>query len=113
MNQKNLAGKVQTVLGLVEPYSLGVTLPHEHLLFDHTAVYFVEPNEATERKKAYQPVRVENLYWIKLHCMSNLDNMKLDDEQLAIKEAMLFKQIGGKLLATLLVGSLYCWVFYG
>jgi len=32
MRQEELVGKVQTVLGLVEPKSLGITLPHEHLL---------------------------------------------------------------------------------
>ena len=34
MNGPPLSGKVQTVLGLVEPDDLGVTLPHEHLLLD-------------------------------------------------------------------------------
>ena len=32
MNGVSLAGKVQTVLGPIEPEELGVTMTHEHLL---------------------------------------------------------------------------------
>ncbi len=31
MKQGDIIGKVQTVLGLIDPDSLGVTLPHERL----------------------------------------------------------------------------------
>ena len=30
------AGKVQTVLGLIDPQDLGMTLTHEHLLVDQS-----------------------------------------------------------------------------
>jgi phosphotriesterase-related protein len=86
---------VQTVLGLVEAGSLGVTLMHEHLLTDLSS-YFVEPTEASQRKLAYEPVRIENLGWIKTHRMNNIDDLRLTDEQVAIEEAMLYKQAGGK-----------------
>jgi len=94
MRRVELAGKVQTVLGIIDGDSLGVTLPHEHLLLDATA-FFVEPTEASQRKLAHEPVSLENLYWVKPHCLSHVDNMKLTDEQLAIKEAMLYKLAGG------------------
>ncbi|GAI50177.1 unnamed protein product, partial [marine sediment metagenome] len=55
MRQEELTGKVQTVLGIIDGDSLGVTLPHEHLLSDLTA-YFVEPTEASQRKLAHEPV---------------------------------------------------------
>ena len=32
MRQEELTGRVQTVLGIIDADSLGVTLPHEHLL---------------------------------------------------------------------------------
>ncbi|MBN2323048.1 MAG: aryldialkylphosphatase, partial [Spirochaetes bacterium] len=86
---------VQTVLGLVDADSLGVTLMHEHLLTD-LSTYFVEPKEASRRKLAYEPVRIENLGWIKTHRMNNIDDLRLTDEQVAIEEAMLYKQAGGK-----------------
>ena len=41
-------GQVQTVLGPVEPSTLGVTHTHEHLLCDQVC-YFAPPEEASER----------------------------------------------------------------
>ncbi len=61
MEQEELTGKVQTVLGIIDADLLGVTLPHEHLIVD-TSFLFVEPTEASERKLAHQPITLENLY---------------------------------------------------
>ena len=94
MRQEELIGKAQTVLGLVEPDALGITLPHEHLLIDES-VYFVEPRRASERKLAYEPIRLDNLYWIKTHWENHLNSLGLKDEKEVIKEAMLFKHCGG------------------
>ena len=100
MSQTALTGKAQTVLGAIDADSLGIALPHEHLLVDGT-VYFAEPAEATERMLAHQPVSLENLWWIRAHFMSNVDDQQLLDEQLAIKEAMLYKQAGGNTIVEL------------
>jgi len=94
MRQSELTGKAQTVLGIVDPDSLGITLPHEHLLID-MSTYFIEPTEACEKKLAHEPVRLENLGWVTTHFVSNLDNIILTDENLAIKEALLYKWAGG------------------
>jgi phosphotriesterase-related protein len=48
-------GKIQTVLGLIEPESLGITLTHEHALID-LSCYFQMPEEATERWYIDYPV---------------------------------------------------------
>ena len=32
-------GQVQTVLGVIDGAELGITVPHEHLLFDGTSVF--------------------------------------------------------------------------
>jgi phosphotriesterase-related protein len=95
---KELAGKVQTVLGLIDPEDLGITLPHEHLLIDQTCggVYFTEPEEASQKIMAHQPVTLANLSWVRYHMIDSLDNRRLLDESMAIKEAMLFKLQGGK-----------------
>ena len=45
MSTSELKGKIQTVLGLIEPEELGVTLPHEHLVSDGSA-WYREPEEA-------------------------------------------------------------------
>ncbi len=92
------SGKVQTVLGLIEPEDLGITLPHEHFLIDLTmgGVYFVEPEEMSERAMAHRPVNLDNLWWVRYRTKDNLDNQILDNIDTAIKEAMLFKLEGGR-----------------
>lgn len=94
MKQEDLVGKVRTVLGLVSADDLGITLPHEHLLSDGN-VWFAEPTDAIGKKISRQPISLKNLWWIKTHTSSHVDNIRLDDEQIAIEEAMLFKQAGG------------------
>ena len=41
--------KIQTVRGLINPDELGITLTHEHILFDSTDP-INEPNSEKERK---------------------------------------------------------------
>lgn len=94
MNRRELRGKVQTVLGAIAPDDLGITLPHEHFLVDMQC-FFTEPTTATERLLAHQPVSLENLGWIRYHFLSNMDNLRLEDEQLAISEALRYKHAGG------------------
>jgi len=98
MSDTRLAGKVQTVLGLISPDDLGITLPHEHFLVDQTlgGVFFVEPEKLSERALAYQPVSMENLTWVRYHTKDSLDNQILDDVDVAIAEATLFKLEGGQ-----------------
>jgi phosphotriesterase-related protein len=98
MERPKLKGKAQTVLGLVNGDQLGFTLPHEHFLIDCT-VDFTEPSKPRDRELARQPVSFENLSWVRSHRFSSLDNLCLDDEQMAISEAMLFKEAGGKTIA--------------
>ena len=87
-------GKVQTVLGLITPDELGVTLPHEHLI-DDGSCYFIEPDAASEREMAHKPVSVDILWWLRYHFTQNADEVMLRDEQVAIDEAMRFKLAGG------------------
>ncbi|MFC1984719.1 phosphotriesterase-related protein, partial [Chloroflexota bacterium] len=100
MRQEDITGKVQTVLGIVDADSLGVTLPHEHLLCDLT-MYFVEPTEASEKGMAHEPISLENLSWIQIHSHNNWDNMRLTDEKLAIKEVLLYRWAGGDTIVEL------------
>jgi phosphotriesterase-related protein len=94
MNKNNLAGKVQTVLGTVNPDSLGITSSHEHILFDMSA-YLIEPAAASEKGYVHQPLSLSNLAWIRAHRFSNLDNMHQSDKALAIEELLRFKYAGG------------------
>ena len=101
MRQGEFTGKVQTVLGIIDADSLGVTLPHEHLLGDSSSFYLDEPTEASEKRLAHEPITLENLGWVRIHFMSNLDNLKLTDEKLVIKEALLYKWAGGDTIVEL------------
>lgn len=95
MDSLGLSGTVRTVLGPVSPDSLGVTLIHEHLLVD-TSCAFNLPEAASERALAYEPLTLENLWWVRHNWTSNLDNLRLLDEATAIAEAHRFKRAGGQ-----------------
>lgn len=85
---------VMTVLGPIKPEEMGITLSHEHLVMNFKAIY-KEPKVATDYKKANEPVLLSNLDWVRKHRFSNLDNLMLLDEDIAIKEALFFKWEGG------------------
>ena len=97
MHQTGIVGRVQTVLGTITPEELGITLPHEHCLVD-IACWFTEPAEASQKAFAYQPVTPENFGWVRYNAMSIKDNLQLLDEEIAVKELLLFKAAGGKSL---------------
>lgn len=90
-----IAGKALTVEGPVEGDKLGVILPHEHLIISQVKAYFSEPEESADRELAYKPVSPEILHWLKFNPTGNQDNLRLDNEEVIIKEAKLFKQAGG------------------
>src|SRR5271170_1361707 len=87
-------GKVMTVRGPIEPRKLGITMMHEHLLVDLTR-FFAEPSSGDEKKHAHEPVTMEALGWIRTHEANHLENLRLDDEALAIKEVDSYKRAGG------------------
>ena len=97
MSVQGLSGKVQTVLGPVEPELLGVTLTHEHLLID-LECYFQSPAEASERAWIHAPLTIDRLGGVMRRWRYNLDNMKLLDVQTAVEEASLYKHVGGNSL---------------
>ncbi|HXU87392.1 MAG TPA: phosphotriesterase-related protein [Methylomirabilota bacterium] len=90
-----LAGTAQTVLGPIAAERLGVTLPHEHLLIDFE-VMFKEPPAAGDKGLAHQPVSLANVGWVRQNFNSNLDNLRLLDEQTAQDEVTLFQRAGGQ-----------------
>lgn len=100
MERTSLKGKVQTVLGLIEADDLGIVLPHEHLFID-VRDYFIEPSKPDEKEFVHQPITLENLSWVRSHRKSNLDNLQLMDEKIAIEEALDFKEAGGSTIADL------------
>lgn len=85
---------VSTVLGPISADDMGITLMHEHLLLDATP-WFQEPPEASKRKVAYEPVSIEALGMLRNEPFSSLDNCRLFDEALSIREVMRFRLAGG------------------
>ncbi|XP_008565948.1 PREDICTED: phosphotriesterase-related protein isoform X2 [Galeopterus variegatus] len=89
-----LRGKVQTVLGLVEPSKLGRTLTHEHLTMTFDCCFYPPPpcHEAISK----EPIMMKNLFWIQRNPYSHKENLQLNQETEAIKEELLyFKAQGG------------------
>jgi phosphotriesterase-related protein len=89
-----LKGKIQTVLGPISPETLGVTLPHEHIIANGTC-WYVEPEGASDRAMSLKPVSTDFLWWLRYHFFQNRDDLVLDDEATAIKETSRFKIAGG------------------
>ena len=100
-----VTGKVQTVLGDIDPSSLGITLFHEHLL----SLFFAPPSGGDSGKntklgnqsnvpkdpRANQPITLENVGWIRRYGSIHPDNFGLQDEAILVDEVQLFKNCGG------------------
>ena len=89
-----LSGKVQTVLGTVDPSTLGMTSMHEHVFIDFVCMY-APPAEAGSKHRGEEKVALENLGWVRYDPFRNKDNLELLDEKMAIYEIGLFKAAGG------------------
>jgi phosphotriesterase-related protein len=88
------SGKVQTVLGLVDPTVLGHTQTHEHLLLD-LSPRLMGPVPAGAMGRAAEPIRPDNYYWNRRNWNSNPDNLRLLSESDAIAEMHLYRASGG------------------
>jgi|TARA_Y100000310_G_scaffold312339_1_gene359548 phosphotriesterase-related protein len=91
------AGKVRTVLGDVDPQTIGRTMMHEHLLIGFmrwrreagTLEWRGNPDP-----RAGEPITLANRYWVSFYGR-HPDEYRLDDEETAIAEAERFKSAGG------------------
>jgi phosphotriesterase-related protein len=87
-------GRIQTVLGLIEPSELGPTLMHEHFLFDLRPLHQrldwdVDGSFAHARSTPRIRARVQ---W---DWFGNLDELYVDDEGVVTEEVRLFREAGG------------------
>jgi phosphotriesterase-related protein len=89
---------VRTVLGDIPAADLGVTMCHEHLLVRLAQLSFREPSDPRDRAMAGRPISIDMLGWLQWNWMSNLDNLDLDSESLAIAELAMFREAGGRSL---------------
>ena len=87
-------GQVQTVLGPVEPASLGPTSMHEHLLLS-LECYFSMPDEASGRWLVHRPITLDILGSLPSIWQTHRDSINLLDERVALEEAMAWRLEGG------------------
>ena len=87
-------GKVQTVLGLIEPEQMGITMMHEHLMIDFRCR--LSPVEEVSRV-VFRDAKVtpERRMAVLYGSYDNADNLLLADEAEQIREAMAFRNQGG------------------
>jgi len=79
------------VMGTIDPSVLGATLSHEHVLWDASFLY----EEPDDKESTHEPVKIENIEWLRRHGVSSIDNLRLLDENVAIDEVLRFKRAGG------------------
>ena len=97
---------VITVLGDVEPESLGITAPHEHILLDAWSSIIEksplsETKEISKKDLYHQQVSMSNLGALKLDVAAVKDNLILMDVDVAVEELMEFKKFGGETVVDL------------
>ena len=83
-----------TVLGPLSPDDLGITLPHEHIFID-VSCWYLAPTEASQIARVEEPVRLDNLWWVKQNLFCNKDNFLLSDVRESTEEVMEYKRYGG------------------
>ncbi len=93
-NPQAASGQVQTVLGPVDPNSLGPTTMHEHLLLSLDC-YFAVPDEASERSYIDRPTTMDMIGALPGRWNHHRDSMNLVDEDIAVEEAMEWRLAGG------------------
>src|SRR5262245_32971975 len=87
----NLAGKILTVLGPIEPSSLGQTLMHEHIFVD-----FQSPKPVAHPETDDLHVNLANLAAVRTGKLSLRDSRMLTDFDESRDEVLEFKKWGGQ-----------------
>lgn len=85
---------LRTVLGDIDPDTMGVTLPHEHVLCD-SRIWLQPPVDEVGRGFATAEPSLENLWWMRQFPNSNAGVLLLHDADLAVKELEAFRDAGG------------------
>ena len=88
------APRAMTVRGPVSGGELGVTLMHEHTIFDFSTCK-VEPTTPEDRDMVHRPVSIEMLGYLRFNPLVVLDNLANRDLDLAADELGLVSRGGG------------------
>lgn len=101
----DLSGRVQTVLGSIDPAALGATLTHEHLFIDFSLPLDEPhrwqlaqrhlPQTDTELAIWRLPVTLERLAFLHAHVWENRDLLLVQDVETTLREVLAFRAAGG------------------
>lgn len=101
VSRESLRGKVQTVLGPIEPDLLGRTLMHEHLIWD-----LVSPVRASLGAPG-DDIRLENLFALNYGVqLNNAVKYRVRERDLMAREVARMKRAGGDAIVELTNGGL-------
>lgn len=96
---------VRTVSGDIPPEALGVTSSHEHLICDINA-----PEDNKHQfdfsKRRSDVFSLETLFLVRENHLDFEENLRLDDEDLAVSELRHFKQAGGDSIIDVTCGGI-------
>ena len=101
LSREDLRGKVQTVLGLIDPLALGRTLMHEHLRIDLNP-----PRLRAEPVSGDLQLPLCDCFDVRWGSLYRHSNFRLNDETLARRELTKMREVGGETLVELTVGGL-------
>lgn len=82
---------ITTVRGEISAKELGITLPHEHIFIDMRRLVVAGGTQQSD-----EPLKQDNRYKVFSDPYYLIDNASYTDEELALKELLLYKQAGGK-----------------
>lgn len=89
-----MSGKVQTVLGLVDPDQLGRTMTHEHLTMTFECCYVPPP--PGDEAVAENPFQMQHMHWLRQNVYSCHENLLLQQEIAAVRDELLaYRKAGG------------------
>lgn len=94
-----LSGKVQTVLGCIDPSQVGITHCHEHLSMTFNCSYHPAPKGKESMEEA--PIDMGNIRWIQQYPYSHKSNLLFNDpetESGVFNDVKRFKELGGSTL---------------
>lgn len=94
-------GRIQTVLGLIDPHDLGPALMHEHLLID-----LVPPKLAEDADHDQTGIDLCNCWKINYGQVPSLKNYRLDQKDVAVEELLEMRAAGGSAIVDLTTGGL-------
>lgn len=89
-----LSGRVQTVLGLVDPDQLGRTMTHEHLTMSFECCF--SPPPPGDEAVAENPFQMQHMFWLRQNPYSSHENLLLKQETAAVRDELLaYRRAGG------------------